>query len=513
MKIQHNILVSLFMACAAVASATTAKWVVNPGFVKINRIASDMFVAHQARHVGVLGTDGRWVVPATADSITEFNEGYSLVMTLNDNGEYRLLSILDEDKHVTPITEDYVVGEYPFFSEGLLGVYYKGKAGYIDPSGKVVVPFKFGAPQPFSEGLAVVAKVGGLKGTLRDVGKRLGVGESSNQPMTFINTSGKELKLAKSIGDINFATTFRGGEALVRNKAGEFYFINTAGKILRNHKTGEFVLDKKGAVASIYPSQESSIDGYRDNVELFKEESLFGYRQNGTTILPAQFSHANEFINNVAAVSVGNTWGIIGLVDGEVKVNLEVVDKEISDTSMVMTSADIQLPDQLRNLDMDLEVTTANGKRMTGVELEPTSSGHFKVEFQFPKQKGNILVSDRGLTVWDLSMYPGGFDTELPAEEAVSFTFFGNEAKANSKDTATITVTLKNNSKKQLKQPVKVKGAYTGTKTVNLAPGASTKIQLGFAKVLKKEVRTVTITVGECSTSRKITLVPFFTEL
>ena len=42
------------------------------------------------------------------------------------------------------------------FSEGLADVRLNGKWGFIDKSGKVVIPFKYDDALPFSEGFAVV---------------------------------------------------------------------------------------------------------------------------------------------------------------------------------------------------------------------------------------------------------------------------------------------------------------------------------------------------------------------
>ena len=47
-----------------------------------------------------------------------------------------------------------------YFSEGLAAVKQNDKWGYIDETGKTIIPFEYDYAFPFSEGVAVVAKYG-----------------------------------------------------------------------------------------------------------------------------------------------------------------------------------------------------------------------------------------------------------------------------------------------------------------------------------------------------------------
>lgn len=515
-KILKISLVAAVALFGSVATATVGRWIIPPGFESITRISGDLFVVRQAAsthgegRVGVINKNGKWVVEATVDSITGFRNGYALVMSRNENGEYRLMSILPEKGDLTPINEDYIVAEYPFFSEDLLGVYYKGKAGYIDPNGRVVIPFKYGSPQPFSSRLAAVAKKGGLMGFANEARKRFGLTESS-VPMMYINTAGKEIKIDKSIGEINLATTFNGDLALVRNKLGEYYYINRAGKIHRHEQSVEFELDDRGAVASGTSVPTNEIEGVRDPVTAFRDGRLIGYQEGGAVVIPAQFSNAGEFIENIAPVSIGQKWGVVQLAAGQFDVKLEVADSVLPDTSKIVAVMDVVVPESLRHLNLKL-IIMESGRQFTSEDLEARMDGRYKIEFQYPKKGGDIRLQDTGLDVWDLSMLPGGFDTEPPLKDAVSFNFSATSVKANSKDAATITLTIANNTRRELKLPLKVKGAYAGKKSIVVPAGGSVKVPLSFAKILKAETRTVTVTAGETTVSRKISLLPFFSE-
>lgn len=496
---------SVVCISAILADATVGRWITTTPFDSLRRVSRDMLVAKTYGRYGLLESNGNWLLNPVADSITGFTNGYALAMSRNDEGLYRLMYIVGEDKSLRPINEDYIVGEYPFFSDGLLPVYLKGKAGYISPDGKVAVPFRFGNPQPFSEGLAAVSKPS-KNGFISLLGM------DKNTKMFYINTSGKEIKLSKAIGDVNLATTFKGGRALVRNVKGEYYTINTAGNMLSKEADASFTLDYRGALAD---GDESGADidfgGFHDPVNPVKVGSLWGYKENDAVVIPAQFNFAGEFINNAAPVAKGQKWGLLGLASGDFNVKLEVSDSLPEDTTRINAIMHLEIPESLRHLNLTLNVSDG-ARTLSSSELESSPAGKFTIQFQFPKKDGNITIYDESLAVWDLSMYAGGFDTTPPVKEKVTFSFSSLSVKANSKDNATINLTLTNNTANPLKLPLKVKGAYAGKKSVNIPAGGSAKVPLSFAKILKKETRTVTVTAGEETATRKINLIPFFTE-
>ena len=121
------------------------------------------------------------------------------------------------------------------FSEGLAAVYSDEKWGFIDQAGNVVVSFQYDDVQNFSEGLAVVSS-GGKYG--------------------FIDQTGREVVHCK----YGSAESFSNGRALVYNSAEAYY-------------------------------------GYVD--------------QAGNEIIPCQYSDARSFSEGFALVRAGNAWTVI----------------------------------------------------------------------------------------------------------------------------------------------------------------------------------------------------------
>lgn len=145
------------------------------------------------RKWGYIGNDGKAVTPFIYELAYSFNEGYASV---KKDGKWGLISadgklaveciyaeitncLPDEliavnkgtekkpswgfidrsGKTVIPFIYDHAIP----FTDGLAAVRKDGKAGYIDKSGKTVIPFIYDSAAPFSEGLAYVSINADLK--------------------------------------------------------------------------------------------------------------------------------------------------------------------------------------------------------------------------------------------------------------------------------------------------------------------------------------------------------------
>ena len=96
-----------------------------------------------------------------------------------------------------------------YFSEGLVAVQHDWKWGYVDTSGKEIIPCQYDLAKSFSNGLAAV-----------------GVGEDSwNSKYGFINTKGEEI-VPCIYDDVE---KFSEGLAVVKRKE-KYGFINTKGE-------------------------------------------------------------------------------------------------------------------------------------------------------------------------------------------------------------------------------------------------------------------------------------------
>jgi len=162
------------------------------------------------------------------------------------------------------------------FSEGLaasfwerkfLGISYDGHYGFIDSTGKLVIPPQFDAAGPFSEGLAPVKKDGAYG---------------------FIDRQG----VVRIPFQYEQAKPFSGGLALVK-KDGNFRYID------HNNQT---------VIEAAHPFPHP----FKEGLSLVREGDIFGYMDtSGTLIIPAQFEIAGDFSEGLALVQQHGRFGFI----------------------------------------------------------------------------------------------------------------------------------------------------------------------------------------------------------
>ncbi len=188
------------------------------------------------------------------------------------------------------------------FSEGFAAVYKNNKWGYIDKTGKEVVPFSYEAAQSFSEGLAAVMK---------------------NGKIGFVDADGKEvIPCAYS----NSAEGFSQGLAAVE-KGGKWGFIDKTGEVVidftydgaysfseglaaveKNGKMG--FIDKTGQEA--FPFEYDYVYPFSEGLAMVAKNNKGGYvDKTGELVIPLQFDFSREFSNGLAAVMKSNKWGYI----------------------------------------------------------------------------------------------------------------------------------------------------------------------------------------------------------
>ncbi|MGG1597936.1 WG repeat-containing protein [Paenibacillus naphthalenovorans] len=155
------------------------------------------------------------------------------------------------------------------FSDGLaLFVDYKvNKVGYIDTSGKVVIPAKFDGADDFSEGLARVSK-----------------GDATNEKSGFIDKTGKVVIPLAYEMVLNFS---EGMAAFAYQFGAKWGF-----------------LDKTGRVA-IQP-QYDKVKSFSEGLAAVRIGDKWGYiDKTGQAVIPPQFDSANSFSEGLALVTKG----------------------------------------------------------------------------------------------------------------------------------------------------------------------------------------------------------------
>ena len=104
---------------------------------------------------GFVNRQGKVVVPLKYYDAYDFSEGLAAVCKTVGKSDQILCGYINASgKEVIPLKFEYMPGD---FSQGIAPAKQKGKWGFIDTKGKVVIPFQYVKADSFSEGLAAVA--------------------------------------------------------------------------------------------------------------------------------------------------------------------------------------------------------------------------------------------------------------------------------------------------------------------------------------------------------------------
>jgi hypothetical protein len=178
------------------------------------------------------------------------------------------------------------------FSEGLAAVKVKEKVGYIDETGKFVIPPRFISGYPFSGGLALVI--------LRSFGKDRKDIIEMNQ-LGYVDRSGKlVIQLKEALDSKSLRISYQDGdltcsEGMVR--------------VQQNDKVG--FMDKAGR--QVIPPRYDEAGPFSEGLAAVKLGGKYGYLDRfGKEVVPLQFSEAGPFSEGLAQVSYnGNQGGYI----------------------------------------------------------------------------------------------------------------------------------------------------------------------------------------------------------
>lgn len=485
--------------------AQTARWMITPQYSSIIPYGNGLYKVKTDSHVGMLDDKGNIIVPVNADSITAMTEKCALVLQYEEE-KYRLRGILHDDHRLVVISDEWYVGDFPFFSEGKLPVYNKnGKYGYVGANGVLLIDFEYGNIHPFSEGWAAVSQGKNLLSLIK---------KKNKQKVFYINEQGRTMTLQSDIGDIYSGTTFKNGEALVITKDNRYCFINTSGQLTRIDNNVILTFDEKYALQTEtdVPQAKNSQTIFYDGPTTFSENNLYGYKQAGKIILPPQFDEATPFFQGFAIASVNGMYGLLKLVDGNFSCMALSGSLKTSEKGMRSVDYVVSVPKEWEDSALELTCVT-DGKDKTS-SLQPGIAGS-KRTFSFIIPQGNqeLSLSGDGLTVWNTSMGTLG-NISGGLFEDISISIQPSTVKANARDNAPITVILKNNTAASLEFSVTVTGKQLKTinKKVKLASGQSQKLSTYFIKVKKEDYRTVSVSTSMSKNvvNKRIKLLPFF---
>lgn len=141
-----------------------------------NFISDGLFMVAISRNYGFIDTAGKEVIPLVYSDANDFKSGCALV-----SQDKKKFFIDKTGKNIIAL-EDYEE-THKSFSEGLCGVKKAGKWGFINVSGKIIIPCKYDKVEPMKEGFSLVI-FGGKPGEY---------GQLKGGKYTFIDKTGKQL--------------------------------------------------------------------------------------------------------------------------------------------------------------------------------------------------------------------------------------------------------------------------------------------------------------------------------
>ena len=146
-----------FLTCGIGMSAQTAIWQVRPIYDSVNVLTENLLKVEKNGRYGLCDYQGNSVVDCLYDDFPHFKDGFTLL--IQDGSAIGSVSISGK---VTKFGNAYLLDmNYPYYSEGLLAVKYKGRWGYVDTEGNNVIGFKYRNALPFMKGLASVSDAEG----------------------------------------------------------------------------------------------------------------------------------------------------------------------------------------------------------------------------------------------------------------------------------------------------------------------------------------------------------------
>jgi len=247
------------------------------------------------------------------------------------------------------------------FSDGLAGVKYQEKWGFINTEGKLVIPATFEKVNPFSSGFTAGLRDGKYWVVDRQ-GKEFPVDIPGVTDITrfsenmavfkteagvgFLDGSGKEVipPRFKSAGD------FSGGIAWAKDVSDKCGYINAKGEWviepqfegakdydpisgLARVKTADTwaYVTRKGEL--VYMEGTDLYEDFFDGLARGKKAGLFGYfNPKMEWAIEPGFDGARDFKNGFAAVKVGDSWGVIDKTGNWV---IEPVFDDIKDVELI----------------------------------------------------------------------------------------------------------------------------------------------------------------------------------
>lgn len=235
---------------------------------------------------GFADADKKMVVDAKYDAVGPFSDGLAVVATGAFNSDYNFYGkhgyIDKSGKEIVPLKYD---GACPRFTEGRSWVALNGKWGFIDNTGKEIIPLKYDGVGEFSEGMAQVV-LGGKYG--------------------YIDKNGVEVIPPKYVKATPFSEGLANVSSEERGTAWAIW-IDKTGKELSS-LSGKYMADGN------FSEDLASVSLYVTSGGLTDVKLIYINKEGKTVLSPKGISKAGDFKDGLAGVQDKNT-GKIGFID------------------------------------------------------------------------------------------------------------------------------------------------------------------------------------------------------
>lgn len=497
-----------FSLLSNLAFPASVKWLVKPGFDRIEAYSEQVFKCYKNGKIHLYDDTGRSLLPNPCDSVTDFTEGYALILDRGkDETRWAIKGFLKEkDLEFIQLQGNYYTMLYSFFSEGMIAVGNSdGKYGYLNIQGTEAIPCRYQKARPFIQGWAVV--------------------QTEGDRVLYINKSMTPMRIDFHHGEVNDGTSFnqKGEAVVIHYKSKDFAVINKTGKMVRKLPSkSRKKFHRKYDRAFCEDCQEFHPSGNAmpkvdPSITTFTENGQYGYHFSDATTIPAQFSHAERFANRCAIVAPKDQYGILAIVDGDVSSRLDGGDVAIDPFKKIPTlTYQLDIPEDLQSIQVYFDKGDGT--------LEPVDLKRNTYSFKpnINKNAKNCIV--RSQIYNDGILLSEDTFTLNVQQDAIRFTVsppVSTSEHANHKDIQTVKSSVTNNAS----TPIQVAVTFTASFQANsanhfvdsssegeLLPGETMDFS---SSLLVKQSENVKVTVTanankkKVSSSATITLTPY----
>ncbi len=300
-------LIALLML-PALAHAKYMVWAEQPSYESVTYYGGNSYIYTSGGKKGLISPAGKVFLPAKYDFIDPYTSTTRLFGTRDNNGD-RIDGIILEDGTIRTFTSGCYRTEFSILSEDLICVANaKGKQGYMNLEGTVVIPCKYDLAHPFSKGWASVTP------------------SKDEKYVVYINRAkpSEVLHVNFNMGDITLGSTFDDNGTAVVGYGNNFAYIDTRGQ-----QRGGFKPDKNTMFDDLYrvttkrqwesrtkPAEPTPRTDSKYSV--YTEGSRRGIKYQGKVVVPPNYEDVTAVSpDGYAFVKKGSRYGIVTFVDGE----------------------------------------------------------------------------------------------------------------------------------------------------------------------------------------------------